>query len=184
MSKMKESYPIQVAEYAANNKITSKPAFAWWVPHVLRKREHIIAKVRSRYQRRTHKFGIELLNTVEEALEIDQRMGTDFWWKAIEKEMRNVMVAFDIHDDGKVPVGFKEILCHLVFDMKSDLLARNVRFVTAGHLTDPPKESTYSSVVSRDTVCLFFLVAALNDLDVLACDIQNAYVNAKTSEKV
>jgi hypothetical protein len=31
---------------------------------------------------------------------------------------------------------------------------------------------------------LFFLVAALNDLDVLACDIQNAYMNAKTSEKV
>jgi hypothetical protein len=45
MSEMKESYPIQVAKYAANNKITSKPVFAWWVPHVLRKHEHIITKV-------------------------------------------------------------------------------------------------------------------------------------------
>jgi hypothetical protein len=37
LSEMKESYPLQVAEYAANNKITSEPAFVWWVPHVLRK---------------------------------------------------------------------------------------------------------------------------------------------------
>ena len=46
-------------------------------------------------------------------------------------------------------------------------------------MTDPPKESTYSSVVSRDSVRLFFLLAALNDVDVLACDVQNAYINAK-----
>jgi len=63
-------------------------------------------------------------------------------------------------------------------------LARKARFVAGGHLTDPPKESTYSSVVSRDSVRLFFLIAALNDVDVLACDVQNAYVNAETKEKV
>ena len=56
--------------------------------------------------------------------------------------------------------------------------------VAGGHRTDPPKESTYSSVVSRDSVRLFFLLAALNDSDVLACDIQNAYINAETKEKV
>jgi hypothetical protein len=67
-----------------------------------------------------HKFGLKLPNTVEEALEIDWRTGTNFWQKAIKKEMRNVMVAFDIHDDGEVPVGFKEISCHLVFNVKRD----------------------------------------------------------------
>ena len=30
---LKESHPVQVAKYAVNNKISSKPAFAWWVPH-------------------------------------------------------------------------------------------------------------------------------------------------------
>jgi hypothetical protein len=49
---------------------------------------------------------------------------------------------------------------------------------------DPPKDSTYSSVVSRDSVRLLFLLAALNDLDLLACDIQNAYINAVTKEKI
>ena len=180
----KEAYPIEVAEYAVNNKIASEAAFCWWVPHVLKKRDRIIKKVKTRYFKRTHKFGIELPKSVPEALEIDKKTGTDFWRRAIEKEMKNVHVAFEIREDGSIPVGFREITCHLVFDIKSDTLARKARFVAGGHLTDPPKESTYSSVVSRDSVRLFFLLAALNDLDVLACDCQNAYINATTSERV
>ena len=57
------------------------------------------------------------------------------------------------------------------------------RFVAGGHLTDPPKESVYSSIVSRENVRLFFLIAALNDLDVLASDVQNVYLNAGTKEQ-
>jgi hypothetical protein len=34
---LKGSYPVQVSEYAVANKIAEQPAFAWWVPHVLRK---------------------------------------------------------------------------------------------------------------------------------------------------
>jgi hypothetical protein len=29
---LKESYPVQVAEYAVANKFAKQPAFAWWVP--------------------------------------------------------------------------------------------------------------------------------------------------------
>ena len=184
MADLKNSYPVQVAEYAVNNKIASEPAFAWWVPHVLKKRDRIIQKVKTRFRKKTHKYGIEVPSSVREALDIDRRTGTDMWRKAIEKEMRNVMVAFDVRDDGKVPIGFKEISCHLIFDVKSDTLARKARFVAGGHRTDPPKDSTYASVVSRDSVRLFFLLAALNDVDVLACDVQNAYINATTKEKI
>ena len=42
----------------------------------------------------------------------------------------------------------------------------------------------YSSVVSRDSVMIAFLVAALHDLDVFACDIGNAYLNAPCKEKI
>ena len=31
----KESYPVQVSEYAILTRIQEEPAFAWWVPHVL-----------------------------------------------------------------------------------------------------------------------------------------------------
>ena len=42
----------------------------------------------------------------------------------------------------------------------------------------------FSSVVPHDPVCIAFLYAALIDLEVLACDIQNTYHSAPTKEKV
>ncbi len=51
-------------------------------------------------------------------------------------------------------------------------------------MTEATKEDTFASVVSRDTVRLFFLLAALSNLDVLSCDIQNAYLAAPNKEKV
>jgi hypothetical protein len=59
---------------------------------------------------------------------------------------------------------------------------RKARLVGGGHQTEVPKESTYSSVVSRDKIA--FLYAALNDLDILSADVQNAYLNAPTKEKL
>lgn len=44
LADMKESYPIEVAEYATANEIEDRPAFAWWVPHVLKKRDRMISK--------------------------------------------------------------------------------------------------------------------------------------------
>ena len=98
--------------------------------------------------------------------------------------MKNARVAFQLlSKDDKPPVGFKEITCHLVFDIKLDL-TRKARYVAGGHLTEVPTYMTYSSVVSRDTVRIGFLIAALNGLDILAGDIQNAFLEAPTKEKV
>ena len=179
---LKASNPVEVAEYAVANKIASEPAFAWWVKTILRQRDRNIMKVKTRFLRKTHKFGIEVPLTAKRAFEIDAESGTDFWKLAIEKEMRNVHPAFEILEDGKIPPGYKEIKCHMIFDIKMDF-TRKARFVAGGHMTDPPKESVYSSVVSRESVRLFFLIAALNDLGVMACDLQNAYLNADTKEK-
>ena len=38
-------------------------------------------------------------------------------------------------------------------------------------MTEATKEETFASVVSRDTVRIFFLLAALNDVEVLSCYI-------------
>ena len=40
---MKESNPIEVAEYAVARKIDDEPAFEWWVPYALRKRDVIVS---------------------------------------------------------------------------------------------------------------------------------------------
>ncbi|KAL7568472.1 hypothetical protein ACA910_012183 [Epithemia clementina (nom. ined.)] len=96
--------------------------------------------------------------------------------------MKNVGIAFTFPKDGVVPPGYKLIPCHMVFDVKTDL-TRKARLVAGGHETDPPKESTYSSMVSRDSVRIAFLIASLNGLHVLMGDVQNAYLNAPTKEK-
>ena len=49
-------------------------------------------------------------------------------------------------------------------------------------VVDPLKESTYSSVVTFDSVQIAFTIAILNDLDMLAVDVQNAYMNATMKE--
>jgi hypothetical protein len=160
---MKDSFPMEVAEYVMVNKILEEPAFAWWAKHVLCKRDRIIKKVKSRYWYRTHKYGILLSKSVEKALWIDQETGTDFWQKAIEKEMKAIECAFQFKDDDQMPVGHQHIDCHMVFDMKITLDCK-ARYVAGGHQTEPTKDVTFASVVSRDSIRLAFLVAALNDL--------------------
>ena len=93
-------------------------------------------------------------------------------------------MAFKLLDDGfRVPIGFKKITCHLIFDIKF-ALTRKARYVGGGHLTTVPASMTYSSVVSWDSVQIMFLVAALNDLDIKMCNIGNAYLNAETRERL
>jgi hypothetical protein len=71
----------------------------------------------------------------------------------------------------------------MIFDVKMDL-TRKARFVAGGHLTETPTSITYSSVVSRDSIRLTFMLATLYDLEIIACDIGNAYLNALCQEKV
>ena len=53
-----------------------------------------------------------------------------------------------------------------------------------GHKTDPPASLTFASVVSRDSVRIALLVAALHDLSVLACEIQLAYLNVNCRSRI
>ena len=64
--------------------------------------------------------------------------------------------------------GYKEIGYHIIFNVKMDVhFTRKSRLVANGHETEyVPNWDTYSSVVSRDSVQLAFLYAALNDLDI------------------
>ena len=50
------------------------------------------------------------------------------------------------------------------------------KIVAGGHTTNPPAESTYSGVVSRESARISFTLAAPNDLDIFSADIQNAYL--------
>jgi hypothetical protein len=71
----------------------------------------------------------------------------------------------------------------IIFDVKMDF-RRKARLVAGGHVTDPPTWDTYSSVASRESVRTGFLLAALNELELVSVDIGNAYVNAPCREHV
>ena len=179
----KDSYPLQTAEYAKNNNLIHQPAFNWWVPLVLKKCKRYINKIKSKKRwRQSHKYGVQLPKTVDEALEIDRLTGTDFWKKALDKELKNVFQAFEFVDSENVPIGYTQCNLMMVFDVKLDL-TRKCRLCCRGDLLDAPKSDTFASVVSRDSVRLFFLLAALNDMDVLSCDIQNAFTSAPAKDK-
>ena len=75
------------------------------------------------------------------------------------------------------------LILSTVFDVKMDLTCK-ARLVAGGDMTGLPSSSTYLSVVTRESVRIAFLIAGLNDLDVLACDIGKAYLNAPCREKV
>jgi hypothetical protein len=72
-----------------------------------------------------------------------------------------------------------------VFDVKlGEGFRKKARLVALGNRTQTPATLTYSSVVSRDSVRIALTVAALNELDILVCDIEGAYLTAKCREKV
>ena len=128
------------------------------------------------------KFGI--LQNVVKAQELNTRNGNTNWQDLIKKEYNNVKVAFKLlEDNSKPPPVFKEITCHLIFEVKFNI-HQKAQYVAGGHHTDPPSTLTYSSVVSRESIKIGFLVVALNGLDLLAADIQNTYLKTPTEEKV
>ena len=118
------------------------------------------------------------------SLAIDAKNGNDHCCKSIEKEMKNVMPAFEFNDDNKMPICHKHIDCYMIFDNTLVGLVRKARIVPVGYQIDIPSESTYSSMVSSDSVHIAFLVALLHELKILSADVQNAYLNASTKEKV
>ena len=71
-----------------------------------------------------------------------------------------------------------------MFDNKlGENFRRKARLVSKGNETETPSTLSYLSEVSRDSVSIALLVASQNDLRLLACDIQNAYLMADCREK-
>ena len=66
LSDLKESHPIETAEYAVTQGLDGELVFNWRVPHVIKKRAHIMYLVKkrsTRYLKKTHKFGVQVPKT-------------------------------------------------------------------------------------------------------------------------
>ena len=82
-------------------------------------------------------------------------------------------------------MGYQEIKGHWIFDIKMyGTFTGKTRFVVGVHMTKPPSSMTFSTVVTRESVRIDFLLAGVNELDVQAANISNAYLNAPCRELI
>jgi hypothetical protein len=99
--------------------------------------------------------------------------------------MNNFRISFKaLHGEDAIHPTYQEMRCHMISDVKMEYFRRKARLVVGGHITDAPHVITYASVVSREFVRIALTLVALNDLDVMMGDIENAYLTAPITEKV
>ena len=66
---------------------------------------------------------------------------------------------------------------HIVFGIKmGEKFRRNARYCANGHNTESPEALIYNTVVSRDSVRIILTTAAMNGLETMGADAQNAFM--------
>ena len=56
--------------------------------------------------------------------------------------------------------------------------------VAGGHQTDDPKDGVFAGIANQRSVRICCLLAELNGLEIWSADIAQAYLEAKTQEKL
>ena len=107
LKNLKQSNPVGMSEYSVKNEISDELSFNCWIKDTVRHRDSIMYKVKSKYWRTSHNFGIWVSKKVKETYYIYRQSGTDFWTKDIAKEMTNVRILFK-KLDGVTPYEVKK----------------------------------------------------------------------------
>ena len=133
----------------------------------------MVSRLKSKYWQRTHKYGIKIPKSVNEAYEFDEENGNKLCTDGIKEKMNKVRVS--VQESNVSPdklIVHQEIGMHMIFDIKlGENFWRKARMVDGGHTKNTPSSFTYSSVVSRDLVRMILMIVVLNDLDLQAADI-------------
>ena len=112
---MKNSCPVQVAEFAVSHNLVAEPAFAWWVPYTMKNGNVIISAIKSRLKVATHKYGVEVPTSYTHAEKFDDNNGNTMWIYSYALEISNVSVAFKILPPEKLPPpGWTKSSGHLI----------------------------------------------------------------------
>ncbi|GAX18752.1 hypothetical protein FisN_26Hu045 [Fistulifera solaris] len=184
--------PVECAIYAKANDLLH--ANGWRRFRAMAKKKEKIferlvkqAKLRSYNTAPRYKYGYEIPRNFLHAILLDERNGNTKWMDATALESGSLHEYSTFRDCGhkdKVrPLdGYKKIRVHFVYDVKHDG-RHKARLVADGHLTDIPLDSVYAGVVTIKGIRVVVFVAELNQ-ELYATDVGNAYLEAKTREKV
>jgi hypothetical protein len=130
LAELKDSYPIELADFAKVRGIADEPAFPWWVPHTLRRRNATLSAVKARVTEKTDKYGTEVPTSIVRAKELNRINGNTLWMDTLKLDMYNVGVAFKVLEDGKgAPQGWTQASGHIIWDLKMDF-TRKARWGT------------------------------------------------------
>jgi hypothetical protein len=184
--------PVCCAVYAREKNLLELPG--WKRFSKLARREKKLlrtvnqAKLRSWRNAIKYQNGYQVPNNYADAVRLDQRNGNTKWQDATVLEMTQ-LDDYDTFkdighaDEADAPSGYQKIRGHLVYAVKHDG-RHKARYVADGHLTPVPVASVYSGVVSLRGLRMVMFLAELNGLPLWSTDIGNAYLEAKTSERV
>ena len=207
LSMIKRTDPLHAAKYAHENELTSEKGWKWAknkhasIERYIQKLSGIQSSVTENFMRTIYKvkrkknkpkgirykFGVELPRNTKHALELDRNNGNTLWKEAMESETKGLMefeTFIVLGDDERPPKGYSFIPLHACYECKVDG-RRKCRIVANGGLAPEPDDSDlYSGVVTIDVVQLLILIGMLNDLQIMATDISQAYLHGITREKL
>ena len=184
--------PVTCAIYARDHNLLELDGWKRFARLARREKKmlRMVNQAKLRSFRRTPKYmyGFQVPFDYHGAMKLDARNGNKRWQESIDLELQQIDEYDTFIDKGhkdktKPPDGYKKIRVHLVFAVKHDG-RHKARLVADGHLTDVPVESVYSGVVSLRGLRLIIFLAELNGMETWAADVGNAYLEAKTSERV
>ena len=182
--------PVTCAIYAKKNGLLEEPGWKRFKSIAKREKKMLRmanqAKLRSYRLTPKYKFGYIVPRDYNHAKKLDASNENKEWGDATQLELKQIDEYETFIDLGKgaaPPEGYKKISVHLVYDVKHDG-RHKARLVADGHKTDIPLTSVYSGVVSLRGLRMVVFLAELNNLKLWATDIGNAYLEAKTQEKV
>ena len=66
------------------------------MPYTLENEARILAKLKSKYWMRSHKYGCEIPTSIDDAKRIDAANKNRLWQDAIDLKMENVRIAFQL----------------------------------------------------------------------------------------
>ena len=191
--------PVTCAEYAKKHDLLNLDGWKR-LKHIAKNQKQLTRAINQstiRQVRRlaVYQFGFLIPKDYKQALQLDEQNGNSKWYDATKLEMDQINEYKVFQDHGKAqydpksrkvsnaPNGYQKIRVHLIFAVKHDG-RHKARLVARGHLTPDPIESIYSGVVSVRSLRLVIFLAKLNNLEVWGADIGNAYLEAKTKEKL
>jgi hypothetical protein len=177
--------PIPLIVYAQNHKLTKLPYWTWTTAFSPEEVDQLSKAYATRAELAPkYKFGVQVPKSIKHALQLDRINGNGLWREAIQKEMSQLSdyKTFRLPKPGEDLSEFQRIPYHMVFDVKFDG-RRKARLVAQGNKAIVPAEDVYSGVVGIETVRLVLALAAMDDYQVCAADIGNAFLYGKNKEK-